>query len=214
MLAAASEALADMTDAASRQDVDRCLSCLPLGFGPTVSTPPEQEPLALTLGPMAPGSAPASGTPTPAPGPAGDGGPFLFVSYARADGERVYPLVDILCRHGASIWIDRSIRGGDDWIAELEGRLLRCSGLLAFVSPSFVASKYCGRELRFADALDKKIIPVFLQPVELSGGMNFILHAIQSVMLSGGDDYSKIVSAIRTHAPAACGAADADLRSA
>ena len=58
---------------------------------------------------------------------------------------------------------------------------MRCSGILAFVTASFVASKYCGREVRFGDALNKKIVPIYLEPVELSGGMNFILHATQRV---------------------------------
>jgi hypothetical protein len=34
--------------------------------------------------------------------------------------------------------------------------------------------------------------------------MNFILHALQRVMLAGKDDLAAIVSAIRAHAPSAC----------
>jgi TIR domain len=202
MLDAPAETLADLTDGAARDEVDRCLSCLPLGLGPAGTAPPELEPLALSLGPIDGGSPGSGGGFLHKPG-AGDGAPFLFVSYARNDGGRVYPLVDELVRHGASIWIDRHIVGGDDWVVELENQLLRCTGILAFVSPAFVGSKYCGREVRFGDALDKKIIPVFLEPADLSGGMNFILHALQRVMLAGTDDLAAIASAIRAHAPAA-----------
>lgn len=199
-------ALADLTGGAMREDVDRCLSCLPLGFTPVGSRPPDPEPLALSLGPTAPSAPPAPGTATLHRPPAApdDSRPFLFISYARADGERVYPVIDELARTGASMWIDKRIVGGDDWVVELESRILRCSGILAFVSPSFVASKYCGREIRFGDALDKKIIPVFLQSVELARGMNFILHATQRVMMDADNTSSEILAAIRTRLPATC----------
>jgi hypothetical protein len=200
MLRAPPETLADLTDGAAREDVDRCLSCLPLGLGPAGTPPGDPEPLALSLGPAEGGPQAGSGGLLHKKAD-GNGTPFLFISYARNDGERVYPLVDELTRHGASLWIDRHIVGGDDWVVELENQLLRCSGILAFVSPAFVASKYCGRELRFGDALNRKIIPVFLEPAELSGGLNFILHALQRVMLAGKDDLAAIVSAIRAHAP-------------
>jgi hypothetical protein len=204
MLESAPPTMAELTAAAVREDVDRCMSCLPLGFTAGGTPPPEPEPLALSLGPTGPGAPLGSGgfPPTPA-APEGDAKPFLFISYARADGERVYPMVDDLARIGASIWIDRRIVGGDDWVVELETRLLRCSGILAFVSTSFVTSKYCGREVRFGDALNKKIIPIYLESVELSGGLNFIMHAMQKVMMIQRSDSTDIVTAIKTHMPMA-----------
>jgi hypothetical protein len=202
--------LAELTGAAVREDVDRSLSCLPLGFTPAGTAPPDPEPLALSFGPLPPGAPPGSAGPAPMPTPPGDDGrPFLFISYARADGDRVYPIVQELGEIGASIWIDKRIVGGDDWLVELETRLLRCSGILAFVSSSFVNSKYCGREIRFGDALNKKIVPIFLETVELSGGMNFILHATQRVMQLERSDSAEIVSAIRAHMPMAYAAASA-----
>jgi hypothetical protein len=193
-----SPTMAELTGAALREDVDRCLSCLPLGFTSAGIFPTGSDPLALTLGPLAP-IAPSGRLQATAPDD--DGAPFLFISYARADGERVCPIVEELAKNGASIWIDRRIVGGDDWVAELETRLLRCSGILAFISGSFIASKYCGRELRFGDALDKKIVPIFLESVELPSGMNFILHAAQRVMMIDGGDFAEIALAIRTHMP-------------
>jgi hypothetical protein len=196
------QATPDLTGAARREDVDRCLSCLPLGFTPAGTAPPEPEPLALGLGPVGPGPSSGSGgspqTPATAPN---NGRPFVFISYARADAARVYPLIEELTQIGASVWIDRRIVGGDDWVVELETQLMRCSGILAFVSASFVASKYCGRELRFGDALNKKIIPVFLESVELSGGMNLILHSTQRVMMVQKNDSAEIVSAMKAHMP-------------
>jgi hypothetical protein len=202
MLTPTPPTLAELTAAAVRDDVDRCLSCLPLGFTAAGTPPADPDPLAFDLAPAGP-SAPAGpgGLVHPATAQNDDGKPFLFISYARADGERVYPIVEELAGIGASIWIDRRIVGGDDWVVELENRILRCSGILAFVSAFFVGSKYCGREIRFGDALNKKIVPIFLESVELSGGLNFILHATQRVMMIQKNDSAEIISAIRSHMP-------------
>ncbi len=199
---------ADLARAAPREEVDRCLSCLPLGFTPAGTPPPDREPLALFLAPSGPGPAPGGAPLASAALQGDDGKPFLFVSYARADGQLVYPTTNELAKTGVSIWIDRRIVAGDDWVAELETRLVRCSGILAFVSGSFVGSKYCGREIRFGDALNKKIIPIFLESVELSAGLNFILHATQRVMLGGNSGLDEILSAIKTHTPMAYQAMD------
>ena len=182
MLTPTSPMMAELTAAAVRVDVDRCLSCLPLGFTPAGTPPPEPDPLAFDLAPAGPSAPAGSGGLVQTATARNDRGePFLFISYARADSGRVYPMVEELIGIGASIWIDQSIVGGDDWVVELENKILHCSGILAFVSASFVGSKYCGREIRFGDALNKKIVPIFLELVELSGGLNFILHATQRV---------------------------------
>lgn len=199
------DSVAGIAAAATREDVDRCLSCAPLGLG-TAPTSEPQEPLVLSLGPIGPGPtgrgpASAAAPASPFAPAASNGGPYLFVSYARADSERVYPLVEQLSQQGASVWIDRRIVGGDDWISELEARLLGCDGLLAFISPSFMQSRYCCREVRFADTINKRIIPVMLQPAQFSAGMSFILHAVQTLGISEQPSSETIVSAIRSHVP-------------
>jgi hypothetical protein len=134
MLGVPDDTVAELTAATTREDVDRCISCLPLGLGfsgTASSGGAEAEPLALSLGPIPSGSGASPNSPPPPP-PAN---PFLFVSYARADLDQVYPLVDQLAKHGASVWIDRRIVGGDDWIAELEAQLMLCSGVVALSAP-------------------------------------------------------------------------------
>lgn len=188
--------------AAVKEEIDQLLSAQALGLdaaGRNGGPPTGPEPLFTTLtGPGARPPAAGDGQPPSR----GSEGPFLFISYARADSGLVYPLVEKLAGHGVSTWIDRKIVGGEDWVSELEARLIDCSGVLAVVSPSFVSSKYCVREIHFADALNRPIVPVFLHPVELKGGMNFILHSIQRIMLGGADDHEAIITAIRKRAPA------------
>jgi hypothetical protein len=130
------------------------------------------------------------------------GGPFLFISYARTDGERVYPLVEGLRQRGVSVWIDRQLQTGDAWLDELEQKLNQSSGLLAFVSPAFMASRYCGREVRYADALSRQLFPVYLEPTELMGSLRFILQPLQGMTVSDARSNDRLLDAIRHHAPA------------
>ncbi len=123
--------------------------------------------------------------------------PFLFVSYARNDANEVYPLVATLSQQNVSTWIDRSIPGGDDWPTAIEERLLECSGVLALISPSFVNSHYCPREVIFADALRKPILPIFIRPAKLERGLAWLLSSHNQI---AANDIALIVAAIRRHA--------------
>jgi hypothetical protein len=90
---------------------------------------------------------------------------------------------------------------GDQWLDELEQRINQSRGVLAFLSPAFVESRYCGREVRYADALPRKIIPLSLEPTQLSGGLKFILHSVQTLSTNKANSAEELLAAIRQHAP-------------
>ncbi len=124
--------------------------------------------------------------------------PFLFISYARADSDDVNSLVENLSQRRVSTWIDHSIPGGEDWPTKIEERLLNCSGVLALVSPSFVESHYCSREVIFADALRKPILPVFIHPADLKRGLAWLLSTYNQIYAK---DVALIITAIQKNAP-------------
>jgi TIR domain len=184
---------------ALKEEVDRLLSVETLGLegaGDAGGAPSGPEPIFTTM------TSPGRGVAADARASrVADKDPFLFVSYARTDSSVVYPLCQQLVERGISLWMDRNIIGGDDWLDELEAKLINCVGVLALVSPSFVASRYCLREMGFADALSRPIVPIYLSPVELRGGINFILHPIQRVALYDGGGHEAILAAIKRQAP-------------
>jgi TIR domain len=181
--------------AATREEVGKVLACDSTGLAnfaarlaPTTS---------ITSAPLA-----EAGRTTGAPLIQGTpGGPYLFVSYARNDSDRVYPIVRKLQQAGASLWIDQRLVLGDQWLDELEQRLNHCHGVLAFVSSSFVESRYCGREIRYADALQRTILPVLLSHMELTGGLRFILQQLQRIILSPQGEIDPILAAIEKLLP-------------
>jgi hypothetical protein len=104
---------------------------------------------------------------------------FCFVSYAHADATPVYGILRQLDQRNISYWYDRGIPAGEEWDDELEAKLAACTAVVAFLSPRSVRSRYCRREIKYADILGKPILPVMLEATRLEGGLSFILSHIQ-----------------------------------
>jgi TIR domain-containing protein len=85
---------------------------------------------------------------------------------------------------GHTIWNDQHIPGSVDWLAELEERLTSCILQLAFLSQAAVDSKWIQREIHFADGLNKSILPVWLEPIQLRGGLKLVLYRSQHLTIS------------------------------
>ena len=113
--------------------------------------------------------------------------PFLFVSYKRADLERILPLLRHLQSEGHRLWYDQGIPGGAEWNAVLESRLESCSAVVAFISQVAIDSKWVRRELLFADTIDKPIIGLQLEPATFRFGMGLLLTHYQVLDANRGD---------------------------
>jgi hypothetical protein len=193
--------------AATKNEVDRLLSCralLTIGASIGIEEPPGREPLFTTLTGASVGAPRPNSTGSSLPISGESENPFLFVSYARKDRDIVYPLVDDLLKRGVSVWMDSRMLGGDDWLVELEAQLIKCSGVLVLLSSSFISSKYCHREVHFADALNRPIIPIALSPaLTLSSGLKFMLTRTQIINFYETTSPTDILISIRRHVPLA-----------
>lgn len=123
------------------------------------------------------------GSRRPSPsGPAGASAaadPFYFVSYAHRDIAAVRQILNTLIAGGNRIWIDEQIPVSEEWDERLETMITTSAGLLVFLSPSYIASKHCRRELKFADALDKKIYAGALTELSLERGLSYMFASLQ-----------------------------------
>ena len=117
------------------------------------------------------------------PGPLDPSGPYLFLSYAHKDVGQIVPMLAQIESAGVPYWYDKHLVGGVEWDAELEERIRRSRLLLACISQSAVESKYCRREIKFADALNLPILTVMLSRSELRHGLAMLLPQYQ--MLDG-----------------------------
>jgi tetratricopeptide (TPR) repeat protein len=92
----------------------------------------------------------------------------VFISYAHADeeadGDRgpAQTLAAMLEAEGYSVWWDRQLIGGEDWLRELPTKIGFARKVIALVSPRWMASKDCYAELMRAYETPDKLVPVFI----------------------------------------------------
>ena len=110
--------------------------------------------------------------------------PSVFVSYSRADWNKVQAIIDELRGFGVHPWVDfLEIRPGDKWQETIHGALDAAAALVICLSPLALESYRIPEEIRAAQARGKKVIPVVVEPIELSALPPSILE-IQMLRLS------------------------------
>ncbi len=80
-----------------------------------------------------------------------DGGPpYVFVSYASADRDRVLPIVAALRRASVPVWIDQSgIPGGANYGAETNDGIKGATALVLLCIPASLASRNVRQEILY-----------------------------------------------------------------
>ncbi len=91
--------------------------------------------------------------------------PTLFLSYARDDRAKVEDLTQRLPRLGYSVWMDNSLRGGQDWWDEICTHVRNSDAFVAVVSEAYLSSTACKREREYAVALGKPLLPIGVEPI-------------------------------------------------
>ena len=125
--------------------------------------------------------------------------PFIFVSYAHDDADRVYREIGWLHDQGFNVWYDEGIPAGTDWRGELANAIDQAALVLFFVTPTSVVSENCLKELNFA--LDRRcdLIAVHLEATELPVQHQFSLSDRQAILkyeLSGSDYRGKLLAGV------------------
>lgn len=69
-----------------------------------------------------------------APFPADEEKPFIFISYAHADREYVFPIIKNIYEKGWYVWYDEGLEIGDNYYQTLQEHISNCS-LFLFLHP-------------------------------------------------------------------------------
>ena len=118
----------------------------------------------------------------------------LFISYARKDVEFAQRLNTDLQRHGVTTWIDElGIRGGEDWPNRIATAIEGCEAMLVILSPDSMASRWVRRELAFADAKGKRILPLLHRPCKLPASFELRFGNVQRADFSRGNYETNLV---------------------
>jgi predicted ATPase len=106
--------------------------------------------------------------------------PYVFVSYASADRERVLEIVAALREAGISCWIDDyDIEGGANWAGRIAEAIEGCSALLLLSSAASLTSRNVGSELGLAWRGAKPIIPLLLDATPAPTEVRYFLELSQ-----------------------------------
>ena len=114
--------------------------------------------------------------------------PYIFVSYAHADSEAVYPLLIALRERGVNIWYDEGIEPGSKWREELSSAIEHADKVLFIVSKKSAASVNCEREIDYALSMSVPVQVVYLETVALPSALSFSLGSHQAITKSHYDD--------------------------
>ena len=106
--------------------------------------------------------------------------PYVFISYASADRERVLPLVDRLEAAGVRTWIDRDgIHGGANYAQVITEAVKGSAVLLVMCSQASLSSRNVRQELALGWRFEKPYLPLLLEPVTLPDEVSYWLEAAQ-----------------------------------
>lgn len=107
--------------------------------------------------------------------------PYIFVSYAHKDSEAVLPIIAALQDRGFRIWYDAGIEAGTEWPEYIAEQLNGSEVVLALISDNALNSHNCRREINLAIDLQKNMLAVYLQEVNMSLGMKMQLGTLQAI---------------------------------
>src|SRR3954447_12879830 len=108
--------------------------------------------------------------------------PYVFVSYASADRERVEPIVAALEGAGVPVWLDREgIAGGANYALAIAEAIQGCAALVLMVSAASLASRNVRQELALAWRGERSYVPLLLEPVAIPNEVAYWLEAAQWV---------------------------------
>lgn len=122
--------------------------------------------------------------------------PYIFISYAHKDSDKVYPILENMHSRGYRIWYDDGIAPGSEWPENIAQHLNDATVVLAFISERSIASDNCRREITFALSKQKAFLSVMLEKTVLSPGMELQLSAQQCVMGYAYDNREEFVDKI------------------
>lgn len=139
--------------------------------------------------------------------------PKVFISHSNQDSDETFFVVDSLRRAGIDVWVDfENIRGGADWLCEIEAGIQRCDAVVVMLSKSSADSVWVERECLYAWQLRKPVltalvadilIPLHLINIQYcdlrarrTDGMSKLIASIEAVLQSNNEAESIAVSTV------------------
>ena len=94
--------------------------------------------------------------------------PTVFISHSNQDSALTLRLVQRLKRAGFAVWVDfENIRGGADWLCEIQAGIKRCDAIIVLLTKAALKSRWVERECLYAFQLRKPVLTALLDDLPL-----------------------------------------------
>ena len=110
---------------------------------------------------------------------------------------------DLECA-GYSVWVDTDdIHTGSDWHSAIGEALQNCKALIAVMTPRYLTSDYCKKELYMASDEKKPIFPIVLGKVDFSkcdGGVRYTISSLNRIAFDDAGDqkaFAKLLEGLK-----------------
>lgn len=118
----------------------------------------------------------------------------VFVSYARSNGEVVYPLVAEVEAAGREVWIDREeLKAGANWAGMIVRAIRDSDTFCLMCSAEAFQSDNVRREIYIADKYKRKLLPVRLDFAQMPEDFEYFLIDRQWLDLTAADPEERAV---------------------
>ncbi|HET9137628.1 MAG TPA: TIR domain-containing protein, partial [Candidatus Kapabacteria bacterium] len=112
----------------------------------------------------------------------------IFISYSSKDREKAEQLMELLASAGLSVWIDKqSLEISSSWSGEIVDAIEACKAFIILLSPHSAVSNNVAKEVSLASHYKKKILPLDLEPVELSRDLAYHLAGLHRAPMTNID---------------------------
>ena len=114
--------------------------------------------------------------------------PYIFISYAHKNTDRVMPIIAELQNRGFRVWYDAGIEAGTEWPEYIAEHLVQCGCFVAMLTQDALESHNCRREIHFAISKQMPVLVVYLEEVKMTAGMEMQLGVLQAIFYNRHSD--------------------------
>ena len=97
----------------------------------------------------------------------------LFISYSSRDAAALAKVTAALRRAHIEAWLDEELTGGEAWWNAILEQIRDCEVFIVALSKNYLESKPCQAELRYAQELNRPILPVQIGPLDACGSIRW-----------------------------------------
>ena len=108
--------------------------------------------------------------------------PYVFISYARLDSERVFAEIKRFNEAGFHVWYDEGIAPGNEWSDAIAEALSNCSVFVVFLTPTSAPRENVLNEIDFALNEQKPFLAIHLEETTLPPGLKLRISRKQAIL--------------------------------